>query len=224
MKSLVLRLSMILAVSFLFSAVSMGQMRSNKFGVGVSGSYFLLQSDFKTAKPSFGGGIDLSYSFTEYFSIRSSLGVGFLEANTLNAPPVTASSMQTSLIFGNLYLTADFSPNGEFNPFVFVGGSGVFIDSRAKVSGVSTVLTPSSVRNRMKATVVGGVGFDIFVSEFFSFTVAGEMGLPYSDVIDGYVGGSKKDSYQRISLGIKYYFFDQDFITRMLKALEERYK
>jgi len=226
MKSLVLRLSMILAVCLLFSAVSMGQMRSNKFGVGASGSYFLLQSDFSTASTSIGGGIDLSYSVTEYFSIRSSMGLGMLEAKTLKAGAVTlASKMQTTLIFGNLYLTADLSPNGEFNPFIFVGGSGIFIDPRVTVSGVSgQILAPSSFRKRLKGTIVGGVGFDFFVSEFLSFTVAGEIGLPYSDVIDGYAGGSKKDSYQRISLGIKYYFFDQDFITRLLKALEERYK
>jgi hypothetical protein len=54
--------------------------------------------------------------------------------------------------------------------------------------------------------------------------VAGEMGLPVSDRVDGVQLGTKKDSFQRISVGIKYYFFDQDFITRMLKALEERYK
>lgn len=226
MKNLVLRMSTTIAVLFLISAVAMGQMRSNKFGVGLSGSYFMLQSDFSTAKPSLGGGVDLSYSVTEYFSIRTSMGVGLLEAKTLKSGTTTlASSMQTSLIFGNLYLTADLSPNGEFNPFVFAGGSGVYFDSRATVAGVSgTILRNGSVGKRMKATVVGGVGFDYFVSEFLSFTVAGEMGLPYSDLIDGYLGGSKKDSYQRISLGVKYYFFDQDFITRMLKALEERYK
>ncbi len=50
------------------------------------------------------------------------------------------------------------------------------------------------------------------------------MGFPVSDRIDGFQFGEKKDSFQRISIGIKYYFFDQDFITRMLKALEERYK
>jgi len=226
MKSLVLRLSMILAVCLLFSAVSPGQMRSNKFGVGVSGSYFMLQSDYSTTKPSYGGGIDLSYSVTEYFSIRSSMGLGLLEAKTLKSGAVTlASAMQTTLIFGNLYLTADLSPNGEFNPFIFAGGSGIFIDPRATVSGVSgTVFTPSRFGKRLKGTVIGGVGFDFFASEFLSFTVSGEIGLPYSDIIDGYAGGTKKDSYQRISLGVKYYFFDQDFITRMLKALEERYK
>lgn len=227
MNNFTIRSLTILVGLVMLSAVATGQMRSNKFGVGVSGSYFLLQSDFTTSKPSFGGGVDLSYSVTEYFSIRSSLGAGLLEAKTLKDAGGTtiASSMQTSLIYANLYLTADLSPNGEFNPFIFAGGSGVYIDSRASVGGVSgNVLTTGSVGKRMKGTLVGGVGFDFFASEFLSFTLAGEIGLPYSDLVDGYVGGSKKDSYQRISLGIRYYFFDQDFITRMLKALEDRYK
>ena len=129
------------------------------------------------------------------------------------------------MIFGNLYLAADLSPNGTFNPFIFAGVSGVYFDSRANVSGVSgVILRNTSVGKRMKGTLVGGIGCDIFANEFFSVTVAGEIALPYSDIVDGYVGGSKKDSYQRISLGVRYYFFDQDFITKMLKALEERYK
>jgi hypothetical protein len=193
-----------------------GQMRSNKFGVGASGSYFLLQSDFDTAMPSFGGGVDLSYSVMEYMSIRSSLGFGFLQAeNTAGG-----ATLNSGLIFGNLYLAADFSPNSTFNPFVFVGGSGMYIDAR---TGDGTALLNAGSK-AIKGTVVGGVGFDIFASEFLSFTVAGEMGLPVTDKIDGIQLGTKKDSFQRISIGIKYYFFDQDFITRMLKALEERYK
>jgi len=226
MNNLMLRITAAAALLLFVSVTAVSQMRSNKFGVGLSGSYFLLQSDFTTAKPSLGGGIDLSYSVAEYFSIRSSMGFGLLEAKTLTVSGVTvATSMQTGLVFGNLYLTADLSPNGIFNPFIFVGGSGVYIDPRANVSGVSgSNLTNISVGKRIKGTVVGGVGFDLFANEFLSFTLSGEIGLPYSDVIDGYVGGTKKDSYQRISLGIRYYFFDQDFITRMLKALEERYK
>lgn len=193
-----------------------GQMRSNKFGVGASGSYFLLQSDFDTAVPSFGGGVDLSYSVIEYMSIRSSLGFGFLQAEDAAGGP----TLNTGLVFGNLYLAADFSPNSTFNPFVFVGGSGMYIDAR---TGDGTSLTTAGSK-AIKGTVVGGVGFDFFASEFLSFTVTGEMGLPVSDRVDGRQLGTKKDSFQRISIGVKYYFFDQDFITRMLKALEERYK
>jgi hypothetical protein len=66
MKNLVTRVGLSLLVIGLVSAAALGQMRSNKFGVGVSGSYFLLQADY-TAKPSYGGGVDLSYSVTEYF-------------------------------------------------------------------------------------------------------------------------------------------------------------
>jgi len=226
MKNLVLRISTTMVVLFLVSAVAMGQMRSNKLGVGVSGSYFMLQSDFSTASPSIGGGVDLSYSVVEYFSVRTSLGVGLLEAKTLKSGTTTlATSMQTALIFGNLYLTADLIPNGSVNPFVFVGGSGVFIDSRATIAGdAGAVFSTTGVGKRMKGTVIGGVGVDFFASEFLSFTLQGEYGLPYSDVVDGYAVGGDKDGYQRISLGVRYYFFDQDFMTRMLKALEERYK
>lgn len=206
---------MVVACCIMLASIGQSQMRSHKFGIGASGSYYLLQSDYTTSQPSFGGGVDLSYSLMEYLSVRSSLGVGFLTAKNA-APPTLA----TTLISGNLYLAADLSPSGTFNPFIFVGGSGVYFDAR---TGDGTALTGTGVK-RLKGTLVGGVGFDLFASEFLSFTLAGEMALPYTDRLDGIVAGTKKDSYQRISLGIRYYFFDQDFITKMLKALEERYK
>ena len=214
MKSIT-RSSLIAVLFIMLVSVGQGQMRSHKFGVGVSGSYFLLQSDYSTSKPSMGGGAEFSYSLMEYLSVRSSLGVGFLQAK--NATPPTLS---TTLVFGNLYLAADLAPNSIFNPFVFVGGSGVYFDAR---TGDGVALTGAGVK-RLKGTLVGGIGFDIFANEFISFTVAGEMALPFTDRLDGLALGTKKDSYQRISLGIRYYFFDQEFITKMLKALEERYK
>lgn len=215
MKTLFVRFVLLVTLAALAIPAN-AQMRSNKFGVGVSGSYFLVQTDFDSGEPSFGGGVELSYSMIEYLSIRSSLGFGFLQAKNDAGGP----SLNSTLVFGNLYLAADLDPNGSFNPFIFVGGSGMYVDAR---QGDGTALTGAGVK-QMKGTLVGGVGFDIFASEFLSFTVAGEMGLPVSDRIDGLTLGEKKDSFQRISLGIRYYFFDQDFITRMLKALEERYK
>ena len=215
MKQTIMRTSAILTILVLLISTGESQMRSHKFGVGVGGSYYLLQSDYTTSKPSIGGGVELSYSMMEYLSVRSSLGVAFLQAKNAAGP-----SLSTALISGNLYLAADFSPNGTFNPFVFVGGSGVYFDAR---TGDGVALTGVGVK-RLKGALVGGIGFDLFASEFLSFTLSGEMALPYTDYLDGIAAGTKKDSYQRISLGIRYYFFDQDFITKLLKALEERYK
>ncbi|MEP0822370.1 MAG: outer membrane beta-barrel protein [Ignavibacterium sp.] len=202
-----------LLMAFVIPATA--QMRSNKFGVGPSASYYLLQVDYGSGDPSLGGGVDLSYSIIEYMSIRASMGFGYLAAkNSLGG-----ASLNTVLVHGNLYLAADFMPHGTVNPFVFVGGTGMYIDPR---TGAGDALTGSET-TQLKGSVVGGVGVDFFVSEFLSFTVAGEMALPITDRLDGIATG-EKDSFQRISLGIRYYFFDQDFITRMLKALEERYK
>jgi hypothetical protein len=191
------------------------QMRSNKFGVGAGGSYYLVNVDYGSAEPSIGGSVDLSYSLMEYMSVRSSLGFGFLQAKSSTTGP----TLNTAIMFGNLYLAADFIPHGAVNPFVFVGGSGMYIDAR---TGAGVALTGSETK-QLKGTVIGGVGVDLFVNEFLSFTISGEMGLPVTDKIDGLSTG-EKDSFQRISLGVRYYFFDQEFITRMLKALEERYK
>lgn len=191
------------------------QMRSNKFGVGPTASYYLLQVDYGTGDPSMGGGVDMSYSIIEYMSVRASLGFGFLAAKSSLGGP----SLNTMLIHGNLYLAADFIPHGSVNPFVFVGGTGMYVDAR---TGSGVALTGAET-TQLKGTVVGGLGVDFFVSEFLSITVAGEMALPFTDRLDGLAVG-EQDTFQRVSLGLRYYFFDQEFITRMLKALEERYQ
>lgn len=210
-------LSRILALCVLAGVVvpAQAQMRSNKFGVGPTASYYLLQVDYGTGDPSMGGGVDLSYSIIEYMSIRASMGFGFLAAkNSLGGP-----TLNTTLIHGNLYLAADFVPHGSVNPFLFVGGTGMYMDVR---TGAGNALTGAET-TQLKGTAVGGVGIDFFVSEFLSITVAGEMALPFTDRLDGIAVG-EQDTFQRVSLGLRYYFFDQDFITRMLKALEERYQ
>ncbi|MEX0602272.1 MAG: outer membrane beta-barrel protein [Bacteroidota bacterium] len=205
----------VVALSVVLSAIAPGQVRPGKFGIGASGSYLYLDSDFKTPEPSFGGGVDLSYSVTEYFGLRASMGIGQILAKNDVGP-----SLEGMLVFGNFYLSLDLMPHQSVNPYLIVGATGMFYDPRDNTGAV----LPGAGSTRIKVTGVGGVGFDIFVSEFFSFTIGAEAVLPATDRLDGVVAGSKKDLLIRGSVGFKYYFFDQNFITTMLKAVEERYR
>jgi opacity protein-like surface antigen len=196
------------------TAVSFSQVRVGKLGIGLRGEAYLFQSDYVRNKTTPGGGLDISYSLFQNVGLRLAAGAGSLQyrdaANT---------KFTTSLFYGSLYVSVDFMPNSSFNPFVFVGGGLFYFDPRRDDN------TPYIGANSGTKEAIGiGAGADYFLSEFISLTVSGEYVLGSSDRLDGYVFGSDKDAYQRVSLGLRYYFFDQDFITKLLKALEERYK
>jgi len=118
----------------------------------------------------------------------------------------------------NAYLSLDMMPSSSINPFV-VGGIGrAYFDGKG-INGIDDV-TGSS----WDLHYIAGGGFDIFLNEFISATVMGEYVITGSDRYDGYVNGTANDSYARIGIQLRYYMFDQDFLTKMLEALKDRYK
>ena len=76
---------------------------------------------------------------------------------------------------------------------------------------------------RSDISILAHGGFDVFFSEFFSVTASADYAIMATDWIDGVKTGSN-DSYIRAGLEIRYYFFDQAFLTRMLEALKKRYE
>jgi hypothetical protein len=198
-------------------SVASGQMRSGKLGIGLRGDGYLFQSDYsldkKKIEVSPGGGIDVSYSFTENVGLRIAVGIGQLKFKD-----ALSNGYTTTLGYGNLFLSGDFMPNSSINPFIFAGGGGIYYDPRRDFDGAA--LGKAGV----KPSFSGGGGIDIFFNEFVSITLAGEYVLGNTDDLDGLEQGIADDTYQRATISLRYYFFDQDFITKMLKALEERYR
>lgn len=202
-------LCLVLAVS-----TTQSQTRAGKLGVGASGAYFLFQSDYPTRDLSFGGSVDLSYSLMEYLSLRTSMGAALLRAKNPPAP-----TLMTTLIHGDVALGVDLMPKSTYNPFIFVGGRGYHFDPR---TGSRQALASPEGASGIGATVIGGIGIDIFLSEFSSITISGETSLPMSDRLDGLVSGSKKDGYHQLKIGLRHYFFDKGFVKRMIEAFDER--
>lgn len=202
----------VLLVLFTFST-AVSQIRVGKLGIGARGEGYLFQAkDALKTYNTFGGGLDVNYSLWENIGLRAAVGAGTLESKDR-----TNIIHTTSLFYGNLFLSGDFMPNSSFNVFVFAGGGMYYADPRVKSTGVSTV------KGGWKTSFSGGAGVDWFLSEFVSLTLSGEYVLAGSSSLDGVAGGSS-DTFQRVSFGVRYYFFDEGFITKMLKALEERYK
>ena len=200
---------------FIFVAPSLGQTRVGKFGVGVDGSMqYTLGAGATNPSPAFGGGVCISYSIMEYFGLRSKFGI-----NQLSWKGSLSSAKVTDLMMLNLYLTADLMPNDNFNIFPLIGGGMVFYDpklddgTRASVSSFDTHF-------------MLGAGADYFLDEFWSITLMGEYVFTGSAYYAGSAAGNNinKDSFLRGSIQIRYYFFDQPFIKKLLDAQKARSK
>jgi len=194
-------------------SVSEAQARAGKLGVGVDGAYYVFDSDFTGTKPSTGANLNVSYSLSDYISLRGSMGVSQLQAK--GSP---YSSLLTTYVHGSLGLGVNFLPNESVNPFVYAAGSAFYFDPR---TGGRMVLPSPHNGSGIGATLVGGAGVEFHLSEFVALSLAAEGSVPTTDRLDAVINGSK-DMFYGVSVGIRYYVFDSGFVKRMLKAYEER--
>lgn len=200
------------------TGISYSQVRVGKLGIGLRGDGYLFQSDQPRTKTTPGGALDVNYSLFENVGLRLAVGGGSLQHRDSASNKYT-----TSLFYGSIYVSVDFMPHSSFNPFVFVGAGLFYYDPR-RDDNTPFIDKGALAKAGLKEAIGFGAGADYFINEFISLTLSGEYVLGSTDRLDGIQGGGDNDAYQRISLGVRYYFFDQDFITKLLKALEERYK
>jgi len=197
-----------------YSNSSHGQMRSGKLGVGVAGSLYLFNPNFSDGLMKGGGGASLSYSMMEHLGLRAMLGAG-----QLGWKDVDGLSNTTTIMSANVYISYDMIPHGTFNPFLFVGVGGVYFDPR---SDAGNYLLGNN--DKIDVNYLGGVGFDYFFSEFVSMTISGEFALTNTDKLDPLKNPGTNDTYSRVNLEFRYYFFDQGYVTKLIQALQARYK
>jgi hypothetical protein len=147
----------------------------------------------------------------EGLSLRSKFGVNQLFWKNDNK-----SSITTDLMSLNGYLSIDLLPNSSFNVFPFGGGGLVFFDQKNETTGASGV-------SSFDIQYSGGLGFEYFPNEFWSITLLPEYVLTNSRYYNGPLN-SGNDSFFRVSLQLRYYFFDESFITKLLEAQRARLK
>ncbi|MBI4429702.1 MAG: outer membrane beta-barrel protein [Ignavibacteriales bacterium] len=213
MKKLTSQIGLVVLLGILLVSFGQSQLRSGKFGIGLGGSGYILITDDKgtdlktlEAAPKFGGGLGVSWSVMEHLGVRANFAggqIGWKENGT---------DYISMLLSGNFYVSGDLLPHDTFNPFVFAGVGALYYDPRGP-----DLLTPSE--DKIDIVYSGGVGFDFFLSEFMSVTASGEYVITNTDKLDGRKSGGANDSFVRAGLEFRYYFFDQDFITKLLEAM-----
>lgn len=203
-----------LLLMFMLVAPVVGQTRVGKLGVGVDGSMqYIYGAGAVKASPGFGGGVNMSLSLMEGLSLRSKFAV-----NQLSWENDSKKSITTDFMSFNGYLSIDLMPNGSFNVFPFGGGGLVFYDPKEEATGGR-----HSGSSSFDINYGGGLGFDYFPNEFWSVTLLPEYVITNSRYYNG-PANTDNDSYIRVSLQFRYYFFDQSFITNLLEAHRARLK
>jgi hypothetical protein len=201
-----------LLLIFILVVPGFGQTRVGKLGVGVDGSMqYVFGAGSVTTSPAIGYGLNMSYSMMEGLSLRSKIAVNQLSWETT---PVK-KSITTDLMSLSGYLSIDLMPNSSFNIFLLGGGALAFYDPKTAEGGREVGASSSDIH------FIGGLGADLFLSEFWSITMMGEYVLTNSQYYNGPVNSSS-DSFLRGSIQIRYYFFDQSFITKLLETQRER--
>jgi len=77
--------------------------------------------------------------------------------------------------------------------------------------------------------ISSGADAIILSTNFWSVTVKGEYVMTNSSWYDGgtepySLSGGKNSDFLRVGLEVRYYFFDQSFIAKMLNAVKDRFK
>jgi hypothetical protein len=203
------------------------QMRKGKLGVGLGGSIYMYTGEYSTKTNKMGGGLGVAYNPFEYIGLRTQMNIGqfgyTLPVGT-TLPTGSATTVKkpstTTFVTANLYITGHLMPNSKFNPFISAGAGWIYFDP---VTDDGIALSPAGT-SKTDIDYFAGGGFDVFLSEFLSVSAMGEMCFSNTDRFDGAKSGSANDSYMRFGVEVRYYFFDQGFMTKMLEALKARYE
>ena len=201
-----------LLLIFILVVPGFGQTRVGKLGLGADGSMqYVFGAGSVTTTPAIGYGLNLTYSILEGMSIRSKFA--YNQLSWTNSLSKTTTTDMMSLDF---YLSIDLMPNSSFNIFLLGGGGPTFYDPKLE-NGTRAPVSSFDIHYN------GGLGADIFLSEFWSITLMGEYVLTNSKYYNGPIN-SDNDNFLRGSIQIRYYFFDQSFVTKLLETQRERSK
>jgi len=211
----------ILILTLVTAIPGYSQTRAGKLGIGVDASMqYLLGAGTTNPSPTFGEGINFSYSALEYFGIQGKFC--YSPTSWKNG---SGSTFSTDIMSLNFYAGPNLMPNSTFNIFPFIGGGLAVYDPRDN-NGARAYSNGIPVQS-FDYHIIFGISLDWFFNELWSASLMGEYVLTNSQY---YAGSSdipintNKDRFMRVSLQIRYYFFDSAFIARLLDAQRERSK
>jgi outer membrane protein W len=195
------------------------QNRAGKFGIGVDGSMqYMLGAGTTNASPILGYGINFSYSALEYIGIR-----GKFCYSPISWKNSSGTSFSPDMISLNLFAGSNLMPNSTFNIFPFIGAGMAAFDPRDD-NGARPYKDGKPVPN-IDLHIITGLSIDYFLNEFWSVSLMDEYVFTNSQYYAGSAdGNTNSDRFMRVSLQVRYYFFDSSFITKLIDSQRDRSK
>ncbi|MGD1046129.1 MAG: outer membrane beta-barrel protein [Bacteroidota bacterium] len=192
------------------------QMRNGKFGIGIFGSGNLLNSDLAKNELGLGGSVELIYALQHNWGLRSSFGYDGFRGKGSDGYQVLAATF-----YGDFAVSYNLTLHRMFDPFIFAGAALMTYYPRKELSnGVQYLLSgPNDVP--WSSALIGGLGCDFFINEFWSISISVQGGWLMSDNIDNIISGGN-DTFERVSIGVRYYLFDKDFVKKMIETIKNR--
>ena len=210
---------MVPLIALVIAVPGFSQTRVGKLGIGIEASLqHMLGAGTTNSFPAFGEGINFSYSAVENFGIR-----GKFCYSPIYWKSSSKTSFSTDIISLNLYAGSNLMPNSLFNIFPFIGGGIAVYDPRDNNGG--RTFTNGTSAKSFDFHIITGVSIDCFFNEFWSLSLLDEYILTNSQYYAGNVeGNTNNDIFMRVSLQVRYYFFDRAFLKKLLQAQRERSK
>jgi len=191
-------LCIILLVVFSLHSVWAGGRQTN-FGIGLKAGLSRLEGDWKN--PSFKPGVygQLSYNLFDYMAICA-------EGGYVTVGDQDQSGVETILIPFEGHLMFSFFPLGKVNPYVILGGGGVYWNYT--VDGQTAVDPSGKYHKGYDSFVKSGGGLEIPLnrSHTFYFNIGANFRLSFTDWFDIDKSGDEKDGVVDVHGGFTYYF------------------
>ena len=219
MKNQIRGLGFVLLLVGLYTSPMHSQMRDGKFGIGLFGSGNLLYSDAAKNEPGLGGSMELTYALLHHWGLRASFGYDGFKGKDSDGLQVLSATY-----YGDFAVSYNFTLHHMFNPFIFAGAGVMNYYPRKQLStGHYDYLLSGPNDIPWSSALIGGVGCDFFINEFWSISITAQGGWLMSDNIDNIIAGGN-DSFARISIGFRYYLFDKNFVKKMIETSKSQEK
>ncbi len=126
-----------------------------------------------------------------YLAVSGELGFSALGSNTVNNSETTIIPFELSAIFNLL-------PFNHWNPYLFVGGGGVFWTAKDDIAGTLDEGTDSFLKT--------GGGIEYRVSRNFGLNLGATFRYSFTDGLDQLWQGDENDQVLDVHGGVTYYF------------------
>ena len=171
-----------------------------QFGMGLKATASRLEGDLNDAivSPMVSGFIRVMP--TPYLAFDGE--VGFSSLNSNGHPNPTYNDFKTTIVPVELSAVFSFLPLGKVNPYIFIGGGGVWWRAVADVSAGKNTTLEDDVGWFAKT----GGGIEYRISRGWSFNFGGTFRLSSTDGLDQLRQGDEDDQVLDVYTGVTYYF------------------